>query len=288
MTIIEAIIIAIVEGLTEFLPVSSTGHMIIAESFLGVHGDFVKLFTVAIQLGAILAVVVLYWKKFFQFDKWEFYAKLLVGVIPALLLGYLFNEQIEAMLESPLTVAISLLLGGIVLLFIDKWFPQPGKGKPDLFATETTRSELIEADEKLTYKKSFLIGCWQILAMIPGVSRSAASIIGGMQQRLTRNFAAEFSFFLAVPTMFAASAYTLFLKKWENGGQPCLGYELITASTENTQAFIVGNLVAFVVAILAIKFFINYLKKYGFKVFGIYRIVAGIILLILLLTDTVQ
>jgi undecaprenyl-diphosphatase len=282
MSILEAIIIAIVEGLTEFLPVSSTGHMIITESFLGVHGDFVKLFTVAIQLGAILAVVVLYWKKFIQFDKYEFYAKLIVGVIPALLLGYLFNDQIETMLESPLTVAISLLLGGIVLLFIDKWFPQPNRSKPDLFATETTYSELIEADEKLTYKKAFLIGCWQILAMIPGVSRSAASIIGGMQQKLTRNFAAEFSFFLAVPTMFAASAYSLFLKKWDNEGVPCRGYELITASTDNTQAFIVGNVVAFVVAILAIKFFINYLKKYGFRVFGIYRIVAGLLLLILL------
>ena len=282
MTIIEAIIIAIVEGLTEFLPISSTGHMIIAEAFLGVHGDFVKLFTVAIQLGAILAVVVLYWKKFMDFGRWEFYAKLIVGVIPALLLGYLFNDQIEAMLESPLTVAISLLLGGIVLLFVDKWFPQPTQPAPDIFATETTRRELIEADEKLTYKKSFLIGCWQILAMVPGVSRSAASIIGGMQQRLTRNFAAEFSFFLAVPTMTAASAYTLFLKKW--GGTDQRGYELLLSSSDNMIAFIVGNVVAFVVAILAIKFFISYLQRYGFRVFGIYRIVAGIVLLILLMT----
>lgn len=283
MTIIEAIIIAIVEGLTEFLPISSTGHMIITEAFLGVHGDFVKLFTVAIQLGAILAVVVLYWKKFMDFGRWEFYAKLLVGVIPALLLGYLFNDQIEAMLESPLTVAISLLLGGIVLLFVDKWFPQPNQAAPDIFATETTRRELIEADEKLTYKKAFFIGCWQILAMVPGVSRSAASIIGGMQQRLTRNFAAEFSFFLAVPTMTAASAYTLFLKKWSGTEQR--GYELLLSSSENMTAFIVGNVVAFVVAILAIKFFISFLQRYGFRVFGIYRIIAGIVLLLLLMTD---
>lgn len=284
MSIFETIIVAIVEGLTEFLPISSTGHMIIAERVLGLHGDFVKLFTVAVQLGAILAVVVLYWKKFFDFGRWAFYAKLVVGVVPALLLGYLFNDQIEALLESPLTVAISLLVGGVVLLFVDKWFPQQPLS-PDPFAAQTTHSELVEADEKLTYQKSFLVGCWQILAMVPGVSRSAASIIGGMQQKLTRNFAAEFSFFLAVPTMFAASAYSLFLKKW-SGGQR--GYELITASKDNTIAFVLGNVVAFVVAILAIKFFINYLKIYGFRVFGMYRIIAGIILLVLLFSGYLQ
>ena len=284
MTILEAIVIAIVEGLTEFLPISSTGHMIIAERLLGVHGDFVKLFTVAIQLGAILAVVLLYWRKFFQFSHWQFYAKLVVGVVPVLLLGYLFNDAIEALLESPLTVALSLLIGGIVLLFIDKWFQPPVATKPDLFATETTPSELVEADVKLTYKKSFVIGCWQILAMVPGVSRSAASIIGGMQQKLTRNFAAEFSFFLAVPTMFAASVYSLFLKKWGSDALSYRGYELITQSPQNTYAFIIGNVVAFVVAVLAIKFFIGFLKKYGFRLFGIYRIIAGVILLLLLAT----
>jgi len=282
MSLLEAIIIAIVEGLTEFLPISSTGHMIITERLLGVHGDFVKLFTVAIQLGAILAVVLLYWKKFFQFNKWQFYIKLFVGVVPVLLLGYLFNDAIEALLESPLTVAISLLVGGVVLLFVDKWFVQPHQGNPDLFARETTRNELIEADEKLTYRKSFVIGCWQILAMIPGVSRSAASIIGGMQQKLTRNFAAEFSFFLAVPTMFAASAYSLFLKKWGNAGEEHRGFELIMQTSENTYAFLVGNIVAFVVALLAIKFFIGFLKKYGFRLFGLYRIIAGLVLLLLL------
>ncbi len=285
MSIIEAVIIAIVEGLTEFLPVSSTGHMIITSSLLGIgENDFTKVFEVAIQLGAILAVVVLYWKKFFDFTRWQFYAKLIVGVIPALFFGFLFGDAIDAMLESPLTVAVSLLLGGIVLLFVDKWFNQPTKQPSDILGLEVTKAEWVEADEKLTYKKSFLIGMWQVLAMVPGVSRSAASIIGGMQQKLTRNFAAEFSFFLAVPTMFAASAYSLFLKKWSGSGVAKKGYELIMESQQNLYAFIIGNVVAFIVAILAIRFFINYLKQYGFRVFGIYRIIVGIILLVLIFT----
>jgi undecaprenyl-diphosphatase len=288
MNIVDAIIIAIVEGLTEFLPVSSTGHMIIASSLLGIHKDeFTKLFEVAIQLGAILAVVVLYWRKFFQFNRAAFYLKLIAGVIPALGLGFLFGDAIDRMLESPTVVAISLLAGGIVLLFVDKWFNHSQRGKPDLFATQTTRAELVEADEQLTYKKSFIIGLWQVVAMIPGVSRSAASIIGGMQQRLTRNFAAEFSFFLAVPTMFAATAYSLFIKKWNGSGIPRKGYDIILESRENMVAFITGNIVAFVVAILAIRFFINYLKLYGFKVFGAYRIIAGIILLVLIATGVI-
>ena len=285
MRIIEAIIIAIVEGLTEFLPVSSTGHMIITSSLLGISEDnFTKVFEVAIQLGAILAVVVLYWKKFVQFNRYQFYLKLIVGVLPALFFGFVFGNAIDQMLESPTIVAISLLLGGIVLLYIDKWFHQPTHKPADLLALETTRAEVIEAEEHLTYKKSFLIGMWQVLAMIPGVSRSAASIIGGMQQKLTRNFAAEFSFFLAVPTMFAASAYSLFLKDWEETGVAKKGYELIVESQQNINAFIVGNVVAFIVAIIAIRFFINYLKVYGFRVFGMYRIIVGIILLILIFT----
>jgi undecaprenyl-diphosphatase len=280
MTIIEAVIIAIVEGLTEFLPVSSTGHMIITSSILGIGDDnFTKLFEVAIQLGAILAVVILYRKKFIQFNDWSFYAKLIVGVIPALFFGFIFNDLIDKMLGSTVIVAISLLLGGIVLIYIDKWFDQPKTTKPDILATETTIGELVEADNKLSYKKSFIIGLWQVLAMIPGVSRSAASIIGGMQQKLTRNFAAEFSFFLAVPTMFAASAYSLFLKNWEENGVKQKGYELILSTKENLYAFITGNVVAFIVALLAIKFFINYLKRYGFRIFGYYRIAAGIIIL---------
>jgi len=267
MSILEAIIIAIVEGLTEFLPVSSTGHMVITSSLLGIESnEFTKLFEVAIQLGAIMAVVVLYWKKFFDFRRWQFYIKLLVGVLPALLFGFLFSEQINSLLESSLTVAIAMLLGGIVLLFIDTIFKNP----------------VVASDEQLSYGKAFIIGCWQVISMIPGVSRSAATIIGGMQQKLTRNLAAEFSFYLAVPTMFAASAYSLFLKKWMGSGVEKKGYELITESQANIVAFVVGNMVAFIVALLAIKFFINFLKIYGFKVFGIYRIIVGVFLLILI------
>lgn len=273
MSIIESIIIAIVEGLTEFLPVSSTGHMIIASSLLGIQKEeFTKLFEVAIQLGAILAVVVLYWRKFFQFTRWQFYLKLIIGVLPALALGYLFADEIDKLLESPLTVAITMLLGGIVLLFIDKMFRNP----------------TVESDDQISYLKSFVIGCWQVLAMIPGVSRSAATIIGGMQQKLTRHLAAEFSFFLAVPTMFAAAAHSLFLKKWDASGITKKGYEIIIENKQNTTAFIIGNVVAFLVAIIAIRFFINYLKIYGFRVFGIYRVIAGIILLILLFTGVIS
>ena len=269
MSILEAIIIAIVEGLTEFLPVSSTGHMVITSSLLGIHKqEFTKVFEVAIQLGAIMAVVILYWKRFFKTSSLSFYFKLAVAVIPSLLLGFLFNDAIDALLESPTTVAISLLLGGVVLLFIDKVF----------------RDQPIESEEQISNKRAFLIGCWQVISMIPGVSRSAATIIGGMQQKLTRSLAAEFSFFLAVPTMFAAAAYSLFLKDWETESAPKKGYELILSSAENTNAFIVGNITAFIVALLAIKFFISFLKKYGFRIFGIYRIVAGIFLLVLLFT----
>ncbi len=269
MNLFEAIIIAIVEGITEFLPISSTGHMIITSSFLGIHKEeYTKLFEISIQLGAILAVVVLYWRKFFDFSRWQFYIKLMVGVIPALFFGYLFSERIDALLESPTTVAISLLLGGIVLLFIDNYF----------------KGATIESDDQLGYRNSFIIGFWQVVSMIPGVSRSAASIIGGMQQKLTRHFAAEFSFFLAVPTMFAATAHSLFLKNWEQTGVIKKGYEIILQSNENIIAFIVGNLVAFGVAMLAIRFFINYLKIFGFRVFGIYRIVAGVVLLVLIMT----
>jgi undecaprenyl-diphosphatase len=269
MTTFESIIIAIVEGLTEYLPVSSTGHMILAERLMDVPADnFTKLFTVAIQLGAILSVVLLYWKKFVDFKRLEFYAKLVVAVIPALLLGFLFSDQIDELLESPLTVSITLLAGGIVLLFIDKIFNQ----------------HTIHEEKDISFGKAFIIGVWQCVAMIPGVSRSAASIIGGMQQKLTRPLAAEFSFFLAVPTMAAATGYSLFLKNWTEAGVEQKGYELILASSQYTQAFIIGNIVAFVVAMLAIKFFIGFLQKHGFRLFGWYRIIAGIVLLILIYT----
>jgi undecaprenyl-diphosphatase len=286
MNIAEAIVLAVVEGLTEFLPVSSTGHMIITSSMLGIQKDeFTKLFEVSIQFGAILAVVVLYWRKFFEFRRWQFYIKLIIGVIPALVLGYLFSDKIDALLESPTTVAIAMLAGGLILMFIDNVFKKP----------------TIESDDQISFGNSFIVGLWQTIAMVPGVSRSAASIIGGMSQKFTRFLAAEFSFFLAVPTMFAASAYSLFVKKWTEKdmlGNPYLditgkiitkkGYQVIMGSSENTISFIAGNLVAFAVALLAIRFFINYLKVYGFRIFGIYRVLAGIALLILLLTKVID
>lgn len=259
MTITEAIIIAIVEGITEFLPISSTGHMIIAESLLKVpKDDFTKLFTVAIQLGAILSVLVLYWKRFFPLNRWNFYFKLLIAVIPALALGALFSDKIDELLESPLTVAITMLAGGFVLIFIDQ-----------LFKTHT-----IQEEKDISFMRAFLIGCWQCVAMIPGVSRSAASIIGGMQQKLTRNLAAEFSFFLAIPTMAAATGYKL-LKAFKET-------PAVLQNSDNITALVVGNIVAFIVAMLAIKFFIGYLQKHGFRLFGWYRIIMGIILLILI------
>jgi undecaprenyl-diphosphatase len=260
MNLFEAVIIAIVEGITEYLPVSSTGHMIITSSLLGIHKDeFTKLFEVAIQLGAILAVVVLYWRKFFDFARWQFYVKLLIAVIPALILGKLFSDIIDQLLESPTTVAISMLAGGIILLFIDQLFKRDG----------------IDTEEQITYKKAFFIGIWQCLAMVPGVSRSASSIIGGMQQKLNRKLAAEFSFYLAVPTMCAATGYKLLD-----------GYKSFTG--DHIKLLLVGNIVAFIVAILAIKFFIGFLQKHGFRLFGWYRIVAGIILLILIWQGVIE
>ena len=275
MSILQAIIIAIVEGITEYLPISSTGHMIVTSSLMDIHKqEFTKLFEVAVQLGAILSVVVLYWRKFFDFKRWQFYVKLIIAVIPALALGFLFSDKIDALLESPTTVAITMLLGGIVLLFID-----------NIFSRQTGKE--VETEEELSIGKSFIIGLWQCIAMIPGVSRSAASIIGGMQQKLTRKLAAEFSFFLAVPTMCAASGHSLFIKDWEGSGTAQKGYELIMSSSDNLSAFIVGNIVAFVVAMLAIRFFIGFLQKRGFRLFGWYRIIAGIVLLILIFTHVI-
>ncbi len=262
MNLLQAIIIAIIEGLTEYLPVSSTGHMIFTSSYFGIEKEeFVKLFQVSIQFGAILAVVVLYWKKFFDFSKLQFFIKLACAVVPALILGKLFDDKIEAVLEHPTPIAIVLIIGGIILLFVDRFFKNP----------------TIHKEEDITIKKAVTIGFWQCLAMMPGTSRSAASIIGGMQQGLSRQAAAEFSFFLAVPTMLAVTCYSVFLKTYDKSGLK--GFELILKSEENTKMFIVGNVVAFVVAVLAIKFFIEIIKKYGFKPWGWYRIIAGILLL---------
>ncbi|MCP9767632.1 undecaprenyl-diphosphate phosphatase [Lacihabitans sp. LS3-19] len=254
MDFLHAILLAIIEGITEYLPISSTGHMIIGASFLGIaENPFTKIFEVNIQFGAILAVIVLYWKRFFQ--SMEFYYKLFVAFIPAAIIGFALNDFIDSILENVWVVAISLLIGGIILIFVDKYFENK------TYKTEPS------------YMDSLVIGFFQCIAMIPGVSRSASTIIGGMFRGLTRKAAAEMSFFLAVPTMFAASAYKL-LKGYKNGD--------LTLDQNQLVSLGIGNLVAFIVAILAIRFFIGFLQKHGFKFFGYYRIALGLILLGLL------
>lgn len=264
MGIIEAILIAIVEGLTEFLPVSSTGHMIIAQSLLGVESDeFVKAFTVIIQFGAILSVIVLYWQRFFQ--TWSFYLKLFIGFLPAAVLGLLFSNKIDALLENVTVVALMLVLGGVLMLFVDRWFHKP----------------ILEGQTEISSKNAFIIGCFQCIAMIPGVSRSMATIVGGMTRGLTRRDAAEFSFFLAVPTMAGATAKKLYdLVHVKEGGILDLNLTLLQV---HWQELLIGNIVAFVVALIAIKVFIQFVSKYGFKLFGYYRIVVGGIILIMML-----
>ncbi|OPZ12238.1 MAG: Undecaprenyl-diphosphatase [Bacteroidetes bacterium ADurb.BinA261] len=291
MNFIEAIVIAVVEGLTEFLPVSSTGHMIITQALLGIESTpFVKAFTVIIQFGAILSVIVLYWKRFFHlnqiriFDgqavkgmnitkrlvtytkrflfKFDFYWKLLIALVPAGIMGLLFGDQIDALLENVFVVALMLVLGGIVMLFVDKWFSKT------------------DDNQDMSWKRALKIGLFQCIAMIPGVSRSMATIVGGMATKLTRKNAAEFSFFLAVPTMAAATGYTLYKMMKDPLNAIFLG--------NNLTMLIVGNIVAFIVALVAIKFFIDFLTKHGFKAFGYYRIIVGGLLLILLGTGIVQ
>lgn len=256
MSWLEAFILALIEGLTEFLPVSSTGHMIIGSSLMGIADDeFTKLFTVAIQFGAILSVVVIYFRDFLK--TWSFYAKLFVGFIPTAIVGLLAKDYVDAALGNVWIVATSLLVGGVFLLFVDRIFERNeryGKDEPD-------------------YNNSLVIGLAQCVAMVPGVSRSAATIIGGLTQKLTRKAAAEFSFFLAVPTMFAATVKSLY-DVWK---------EDPTTITDNLSVLIFGNFVAFVIAILAIKLFIGILTKHGFKIFGYYRIALGIVLLVFLM-----
>ena len=273
LNMLQTVVIAIVEGLTEYLPVSSTGHMIITQNLLGVEStEFVKAFTVIIQFGAILSVVCLYWKRFFRLNqtpapegagalklflhRFDFYWKLLVAFIPAAVLGFLFSDLIDQLLESVMVVAVMLVIGGVFMLFCDRIF---NKGSEDT---------------ELTERRAFRIGLFQCIAMIPGVSRSMATIVGGMSQKLTRKAAAEFSFFLAVPTMFAATAYKL-LKLITSGNPSVL--------LDNMGALIVGNVVAFVVALLAIKFFISFVTKYGFKAFGWYRIIVGGLIIVMML-----
>lgn len=256
MNLFQTIIIAIVEGLTEFLPVSSTGHMIIAQKLLAVEStEFVKAFTVNIQFGAILSVVVLYWKRFFQ--SWDFYWKLLVAFLPAAVIGFALSDFIDSMLENVTVVAVMLVVGGVFMLFVDKWFDKPN------------------TDQTMDWKRSLKIGFYQCIAMIPGVSRSMATIVGGMSTKLSRQNAAEFSFFLAVPTMAAASGYKLL--------KIVMDPTAATMLSENLMTLLIGNVVAFFVAMAAIKFFIAFLTKYGFKAFGYYRIIVGVAILVLMM-----
>ena len=259
MNTIQSVVIGIIEGITEFLPISSTAHMRIAENLLGIGNEeaFSIVFTVAVQLGAILSVVVLYWRKFFKFNDWQFFAKLIVAVIPALFFGKLFSDKIDAVLEKPMVMSCIMISGGVVFLFIEKIFKQ----------------HTITDTDKISFLTALKIGFFQCLAIFfPGLSRSAATIIGGMSLKLTRAAAAEFSFFLAVPTMMAATVYKLYKYYHENGG----------FSGNEIKQLCIGNTVAFIVAMIAIKFFIQFLQKHGFKIWGYYRIIVGIILLLLI------
>lgn len=256
MTLIEAIILGIIEGITEFLPISSTGHMIIASSFMGIaEDDFTKTFTVSIQFGAILSVIILYWKRFFQ--SMDFYYKLFVAFLPAAFFGKLLNDFIDSLLGNVAVVAYMLLAGGVFLIFMDYFIKQ----KTD------------DSDDEISYGTALKIGLFQVLAMVPGVSRSAATIIGGMLQGLSRKTAAEFSFFLAVPTMFAATVYKLY-KFYDTG---------IEVQSDQITLLVVGNLIAFFVAILAIKSFIGVITKYGLKAYGYYRVALGITLIVMMM-----
>jgi undecaprenyl-diphosphatase len=291
MSSLEAIVIAVVEGLTEFLPVSSTGHMIITQALLGVESTpFVKAFTVIIQFGAILSVVFLYWKRFFRLNqvtvfekdaaegigfvqrgvtflkrflhKFDFYWKLFIAVVPAGVLGLAFGDQIDALLENVFVVSVMLVAGGVVMLFVDRWFNKP------------------VGDQSISWRRALKIGLFQSIAMIPGVSRSMATIVGGMGTGLDRKNAAVFSFFLAVPTMAAAAGYKLFQLIKDPASAVML--------QENMGILLIGNLVAFVVAVIAIRFFIDFLTRHGFKAFGWYRIIVGGVLIALLLSGTVS
>jgi undecaprenyl-diphosphatase len=255
MSVWHAIILAIIEGITEFLPISSTGHMIIGSSFMGIaSSDYVKMFTVAIQFGAILSVLVLYWKRFMQ--SVDFYIKLFIAFLPAAFFGLLLDDYIDALLDNPWVVGINLILGGIFLVFVDRIFAE---------------NEELQVDQSISKRKALFIGFFQVIAMIPGVSRSAATIIGGLTQKLNRKNAAEFSFFLAVPTMLAATGYKM------------LKYQMdVGFSMGDVKVLLLGNVLAFVVALLAIKGFIGFLTKYGFKFFGYYRIIVGLVLIVIL------
>ncbi len=265
MSTIQTIVLAVVEGLTEFLPISSTGHLIMVSSLMGIgKEDFTQFFEVAVQMGAILAVVVLYWKKFFTFRDWKFYVKLIIGVIPALVIGYKMGPIIDNLLINPLYTALAILAGGFVLLVIDNAFPR----------------STIKEEKDITFLNSLVIGIFQCAALIPGVSRSAATIIGGMQQKLTRSVAAEFSFFLAVPTMAAATGYKL-LETLKSNPE-------VFHDSSNMKALVIGNVIAFLVAFFSMRFLVDFVKKYGFKAFGWYRICVGLLFLVMIKMNQIR
>ncbi len=309
MNLIDLIIISIVEGLTEFLPVSSTGHMMIAEGLLGVEmTTFVKSFTVIIQLGAILAVVVLYWRKFFYPSAdalgttastkgdnasskghkvglslwwsriWPFYLKLIVGVLPAVVVGLSLKKVIDQNLESVTMVAVMLIVGGVFMLFCDQMFAPKDKAEVEKLS-----------HNGVTYRRALMVGLYQcIAAVLPGTSRSMATIVGGMQQKLTRKMAAEFSFFLAVPTMFGAALKEVYdlmkhgtdITLADGTVQHLTGTQVLTADGHLT-TLLLGSFIAFVVALMAVKYFIHYIARYGFRAFGWYRIIVGAVILVL-------
>ena len=259
MNLIQAIIIAIVEGITEFLPISSTAHMKFTNPLIGLQPTaFSDLYEIVIQLAAILAVVVLYYRQFFDFKKIRFYIKLIIALIPAIFAGVLLKKHIDAMLGNLVFIAVVMIVGGIILLFIDRLFTRPK----------------IHTQDGVSNRNAFIIGCYQVLSVLfPGLSRSAATIIGGLQQKLDRRTAAEFSFFLAVPTMLAASVKSFYDVHKTNP-------EVFVK--DNMTLLAIGSAVAFIVALLAIRFFITYLQRHGFRIFGYYRILAGTLILLLL------
>ncbi len=277
MTTAEAVLLAVVEGLTEFLPVSSTGHMILAEAFMKMEASpFLKVFTVNIQFGAILAVVLLYWRRFFQ--SVDFYAKLFVAFIPAAVFGYLLNDFLDSLLSSVTTVAVSLIVGGVVLILIDKFYHKQIEESlqdedtvrvktKDEFGVE--RTEKILKNFEITWYQSLVIGCFQCIAMVPGVSRSAATIIGGLTQKFNIKKAAEFSFFLAVPTITAAALFKLRKQFHDIKGS-------------DIEYLLIGNVVSFIVGVIAIRFFIGLITHYGLRFFGYYRIILGVAILTLM------
>jgi undecaprenyl-diphosphatase len=265
MTILQAIILSIVEGLTEFLPISSTAHMKFTNPIIGVTSTpFSDLFEIVIQLFAILAVVVVYYKKFFDFTRISFYVKLIIALIPAVIFGFLLKKRIDAALENLFFIAAVMIGGGIIFLFVDRWFNHPR----------------FDSERQVSNSAAFKIGCFQVLSIVlPGFSRSGATIIGGLSQGLSRKAAAEFSFFLAVPTMLAASVKSL----WDvHKDHP----EVL--SKDNAALLLISGVVTFLVAIIVIRFFIGFLQRHGFKVWGYYRIFVGLLMLILLWTGVIR